>query len=113
MVSRAILYNTVLQFMSHLVFSFKNINKTVYKTFWIKRKIRNKQGAIRRKTHVSWLLKNLENYNWHQMITRSMFCNRVISYFCCMDITEIFINKRKLNEKLHQTKSVISQLQIS
>ena len=31
------------------------------------------------------------------MIARTMFCNDIISYFffCCMDITEIFINKRK------------------
>ena len=29
------------------------------------------------------------------MIAKTMFCNDIISYFCCMDITEIFINKRK------------------
>ena len=29
------------------------------------------------------------------MIARTMFCNDIIRYFCCMDITEIFINKRK------------------
>ena len=25
----------------------------------------------------------------------SMFCNDIIGYCCCIDITEIFINKRK------------------
>ena len=35
------------------------------------------------------------SYNWHQMIARTMFCNDIIGYFCCMDITKIFINKRK------------------
>ena len=29
------------------------------------------------------------------MIARTMFCYDIISYFCSMDIAEIFINKRK------------------
>ena len=29
------------------------------------------------------------------MIASTKFCNDVIGYCCCMDITEIFINKRK------------------
>ena len=29
------------------------------------------------------------------MIASTMFCNDIIGYCCCMDITEIFINKRK------------------
>ena len=42
------------------------------------------------------------------MIARTMFRNDIIGYFCCMDITEIFIEKR-----VHQRKSLISQLTIN
>ena len=73
MVSREILYHPVLHFRSHLVFSSKNINKT----FFIQRKNKEQLRGIRRKTHVSWLLKDLQSYNWHQDIRSTVFCNHV------------------------------------
>ena len=36
-------------------------------------------GGIRRKTLISWLLKDLESYNWYQMIAKTMFYDHVIS----------------------------------
>ena len=43
------------------------------------KKIQKNNGGIRRKTHISWLLKDLESYNWYQMIARTMFYDHVIS----------------------------------
>ena len=36
-------------------------------------------GGIRRKTHISWLLKDLERYKWYQIIARRMLNDHVIS----------------------------------
>ena len=75
MVARAILYHPVLQYISHLIFSFKNIN-TPFE--FREENMEKKQEGARREMHISWLLKDLECYNWYQMIARTMFCNHVI-----------------------------------
>ena len=43
------------------------------------KKIQKNNGGIRKKTNISWLLKDLESYNWYQMIARTMFYDHVIS----------------------------------
>ena len=43
------------------------------------KKYRKIMGGKRRKTHISWLLKDLERYNWYQMIARTIFYDHVIS----------------------------------
>ena len=42
-------------------------------------KIKKNKGGIRRKMHISWLLKDLESSNWYQIIARTMFYDHVIS----------------------------------
>ena len=75
MVAMVILYHPVLQYLSYLIFCLKNMNKL----FEFSEKIQKNNGGIRRKTHISWLLKDLESYNWYQMIARTMFYDHVIS----------------------------------
>ena len=36
--------------------------------------------GLRRKTHISWLLKDLESHNWYQMIAKTTFYSDVIRY---------------------------------
>ena len=75
MAAMVILYHPVLQYLSYLIFCLKNINNF----FELCGKIQKNIGGIRRKTHISWLLKDLESSNWYQIIARTMFYDHVIS----------------------------------
>ena len=58
--------------------------------------------------HVYWVLIDLESYNWYQMIAKTILHDHVIhiiSYFCCMDVKEIFINKKKKQKKKKKKKT--------
>ena len=49
------------------------------KPFEFSEKIRKNNGGRCRKTHISWLPKDLKSYNWYQTIAKTMFYDHVIS----------------------------------
>ena len=61
MIARAMLYHPVLQYMSFFLLFYEYSN------------LEENYDGIRRKSHVSWLLMDLESYNWYQLIAMTMF----------------------------------------